>query len=54
MTEADKKIEMLEQMLKKLTAMYYEAQELDNNSAVAISAAEDTVRNAIKYLKEGK
>jgi hypothetical protein len=38
----------LEQILHKLTELYYEAKKLDNDSATAISTAEDTVIKAIK------
>lgn len=46
-----KNIELLEQMLKKLTDLYYEAKKLDNSCAEAIGAAEDTVIDTLKYLR---
>lgn len=44
----------LEQILHKLTELYYEAEKLDNDCATAISTAEDTVIKAIKKSRKNE
>ena len=47
------KIKKLEALLEKLTALYGEANDIeeDSDTAHAISIAEDTIINTIKFLK---
>ena len=45
-------IKKLEKVLDTLSNLYEDAAEVDSDSASAISVAEDTVINAIKFLKE--
>ena len=49
--EKEKRIQLLEELLKKLTDAYYDANELDDDCASAISVAEDTVINTLKFWK---
>ena len=44
-------IKKLEKVLDTLSNLYEDAAEVDSDSASAISVAEDTVINAIKFLK---
>ena len=44
-------IKKLEKVLDTLSNLYEDAAEVDRDSASAISVAEDTVINAIKFLK---
>ena len=44
-------IKKLEKVLDTLSNLYEDAAEVDSDSASAISVAEDTVTNAIKFLK---
>ena len=45
------KIKKLESLLEKLTELYDEAIEVDGDTAHAISVAEDTLINTIKFEK---
>ena len=45
-------IKKLEKILDTLSNLYEDAAEVDSDSASAISVAEDTVINAIKYEKD--
>ena len=45
-------IKKLEKVLDTLSNLYEDAAEVDSDSASAISVAEDTVINAIKFLNE--
>ena len=45
-------IKKLEKVLDTLSNLYEDAAEVDSDSASAISVAEDTVINAIKYEKD--
>ena len=44
-------IKKLEKVLDTLSNLYEDAAEVDSDSASAISVAEDTVINAIEFLK---
>ena len=44
-------IKKLEKVLDTLSNLYEDAAEVDSDSASAISVAEDTVINGIKFLK---
>ena len=48
------KIKKLESLLEKLTDLYYEANDIeeDSDTSRAISVAEDTLMNEIKFEKE--
>ena len=48
------KIKKLEKVLDTLSNLYEDAAEVDSDSASAISVAEDTVINTIKFLKASK
>ena len=47
----NEKIKKLENVLKKLEALYSEAHAVCEDSAHAISVAEDTITNSIRYMK---
>ena len=47
----NEKIKKLESVLKKLEALYSEANAVCEHSAQAISVAEDTITNSIRYIK---
>jgi len=49
--EKEKRIQLLEELLEKLTDAYYDAKELDDDCASAVNVAEDTVVNTIKFWK---
>ena len=51
--EKEKRLQLLQELLTKLTDAYYDADELDDDCASAISVAEDTVIKTIS-LWEGK
>tara|TARA_B100000085_G_scaffold10682_1_gene9247 strand:+ start:298 stop:456 length:159 start_codon:yes stop_codon:yes gene_type:complete len=51
--EKEKRLQLLKELLAKLTDAYYDADELDDDCASAISVAEDTVIKTIS-LWEGK
>jgi len=49
--EKEKRLQLLQELLDKLTDAYYDAEEIDDDCASAISAAENTVISAIDYWK---
>ena len=49
--ESEKREQLLEELLEKLTDAYYDAKEVDDDCAHAVSVAEDTVINSIKFWK---
>ena len=49
--EKEKRLQLLQELLDKLTDAYYDAEEIDDDCASAISRAEDTVISAISYWK---
>ena len=51
--EKEKRIQLLKELLAKLTDAYYDADELDDDCARAICVAEDTVIKTIGFW-EGK
>ena len=54
-TDIDTKVEMMELLLNKLTELHCVATELgDEDTASAISVAEDTLINSIKFEKASK
>ena len=49
--EKEKRLQLLQELLDKLTDAYYDAEEIDDDCASAISASENTVISAIAYWK---
>lgn len=49
--EKEKRLQLLQELLTKLTDVYYDAEELDDDCASAIGAAEDTVIKTIDFWK---
>ena len=49
--EKEKRLQLLQELLTKLTDAYYDAEELDDDCASAISVAESTVISTINYWK---
>ena len=49
--EKEKRLQLLQELLTKLTDAYYDAKEVDDDCAHAVSVAEDTVINSIKFWK---
>ena len=49
--ESEKRVQLLEELLEKLTDAYYDAKAVDDDCAQAVSVAEDTVINSLEFWK---
>ena len=50
--EKEKRLQLLQELLAKLTDAYYDATELDDDCASAIGIAEETVIKTIGFWEE--